>query len=219
MGSGRISCSACGHENRPTASYCGRCAAALTRPAVCPACGVANPFGQSFCDACGKPLAAPTPSDLPTSIAAGRYQIRRLLGEGSKKRVYLAHDSVMNAQVAIKLPHFSGTGGEPLERFYREARVMFGLRHPGICPVHDVGEIDGQHYLVMAFIQGVTLSRVLLLLREQFLARGEPLLASRDSRPAGGRFLGRHGRLLDRVSARAIKRPLESGARRRSPAP
>ncbi|MGZ0174808.1 MAG: serine/threonine-protein kinase, partial [Planctomycetales bacterium] len=58
-------------------------------------------------------------------------------------------------KVALKIPQFGGalTSGL-LERFYREARAAGNLRHPGICPVFDVGEIDGQHFITMAFIEG-----------------------------------------------------------------
>jgi predicted amidophosphoribosyltransferase len=53
-----MSCSACGHENRDTARFCGACAAPLASAPPCPGCGRPNPQGQQFCDACGGPLAA-----------------------------------------------------------------------------------------------------------------------------------------------------------------
>ena len=69
--------------------------------------------------------------------------------------VYLAHDEQLDREIALKIPQF-GQDMNPdlLERFYREARAAAALRHPGICPVYDVGEIDGQHYITMAFIKG-----------------------------------------------------------------
>ena len=69
--------------------------------------------------------------------------------------VYLAHDEQLDREIALKIPQF-GQDMDPglLERFYREARAAAALRHPEICPVFDVGEIDGQHYITMAFIKG-----------------------------------------------------------------
>lgn len=92
----------------------------------------------------------------------GRYRILRPLGRGGMGAVYLAHDSQLDRDVALKVPHF-GDGATPdvLERFYREARAMGTLRHPNLCPVYDVGEHDGVHFLTMAYIEGTELSRFL----------------------------------------------------------
>jgi serine/threonine protein kinase len=85
----------------------------------------------------------------------GRYRILRELGRGGMGAVYQAHDEQLDREVALKIPQF-GTemNADVLARFYREARSAAALRHPGICPVYDVGEIDGQHYITMAFIKG-----------------------------------------------------------------
>jgi serine/threonine protein kinase len=73
--------------------------------------------------------------------------------------VYLAEDTQLKRSVAIKTPHFTERPTEELlERFYREARVAATLRQPHICPVHDVGQIDGKHYISMAYIEGRPLS-------------------------------------------------------------
>src|SRR5580704_8691840 len=89
----------------------------------------------------------------------GRYRIIKALGKGAMGMVYLAEDTQLLRQVALKTPHFEQ---EPtpdlLERFYREARAAANLRHPNICPVHDVGQIEGTHYISMAFIDGHPLS-------------------------------------------------------------
>jgi predicted Ser/Thr protein kinase len=87
--------------------------------------------------------------------AFGRYQISRLLGEGAMGSVYLARDSQLNREVALKVPKSSAMfASTSVERFYREARAAAILNHPGICPVYDVGEINGRHYLTMGFIEG-----------------------------------------------------------------
>jgi WD40 repeat protein/predicted Ser/Thr protein kinase len=89
----------------------------------------------------------------------GRYRILRKLGRGGMGAVYLADDTQLGRPVALKVPHFSPADGpEVLERFFREARAAAAIRHPHICPVYDVGQIDGIHYLTMAYIDGPPLS-------------------------------------------------------------
>ncbi len=69
--------------------------------------------------------------------------------------VYLAHDGQLDRSVALKVPHFTPEDGpEILDRFYREARSAATLDHPNVCPIYDVGQIDGHHYVSMAFVEG-----------------------------------------------------------------
>ena len=89
----------------------------------------------------------------------GRYRVLKPLGSGAMGTVYLAEDTQLERRVALKTPSFDGDNTEELlERFYREARSAATLRHPNICPVFDVGEIDGTHYISMAYIEGRPLS-------------------------------------------------------------
>jgi serine/threonine protein kinase len=98
----------------------------------------------------------------------GRYRILKTLGQGAMGAVFLAEDTQLHRNVALKIPKFSEHSGKNLlERFYREARAAATLRHAHICPVYDVGEIDGTHYLTMAFIEGKPLSEV--------IRKGKPL--------------------------------------------
>jgi serine/threonine protein kinase len=106
----------------------------------------------------------------------GRYQIVRALGKGAMGAVYLAEDTQLERRVAIKTPHFEDDPtGELLARFYREARAAAMLRHANICPVHDVGEIDGKHYISMAYIEGQLLAT--LIRPEKPLSERQALLA------------------------------------------
>lgn len=85
----------------------------------------------------------------------GRYELLKELGRGGMGAVYLAHDEMLDRKVALKVPTFrESVREEMLTRFYREARAAAALRDPGICPVYDVGEIDGQAFIAMAFIEG-----------------------------------------------------------------
>lgn len=87
----------------------------------------------------------------------GRYKLLKILGEGGMGLVYLAHDARLDRQVAIKIPKL-GRSSQKSERFEREARAMANLRHPNICPVYDVGVIDGTPFLTMAYVAGETLA-------------------------------------------------------------
>jgi hypothetical protein len=108
------------------------------------------------------PEATPAPGRLLRQF--GRYRIVRRLGRGSMGSVYLAHDTQLDRRVALKVPHFWPEGGEnepnhvDVDRFYREARVAATFDHPNLCPVYDVGQIGGTHYLSMAYIKGRSLS-------------------------------------------------------------
>jgi serine/threonine protein kinase len=89
----------------------------------------------------------------------GRYQIIRALGSGAMGAVYLAQDTQLKRNVAIKTPHFEDDPtGELLKRFYREAEAAATLLNANICPVYDVGEIEGKHFISMAYIEGRPLS-------------------------------------------------------------
>jgi serine/threonine protein kinase/uncharacterized protein YkwD/Leucine-rich repeat (LRR) protein len=87
----------------------------------------------------------------------GRYHIKKKLGQGAMGAVYLAEDTQLARDVALKVPKFSAEQTELLRRFQREAQAVAHLRHVNICPVYDVGQIDGTHYLTMAFIDGKSL--------------------------------------------------------------
>ncbi|MBI1311544.1 SUMF1/EgtB/PvdO family nonheme iron enzyme [bacterium] len=101
-----------------------------------------------------QPFLGDAAGDLPLD-AFGRYTILKELGRGAMGAVYLAKDEQLDREVALKIPKFDGDADPGiLDRFYREARSAAALHHPGICPIFDVGEIDGQHYITMAFIKG-----------------------------------------------------------------
>jgi formylglycine-generating enzyme required for sulfatase activity/serine/threonine protein kinase len=85
----------------------------------------------------------------------GRYRIIKMIGEGGMGAVYLARDSQLDRDVAIKIPQFAANEEASLrERFFQEARAAATVQHPNICPIFDVGEIEGIHYLTMSFIDG-----------------------------------------------------------------
>ena len=99
-------------------------------------------------------------SSVPAQL--GRYRILSKLGQGGMGSVYLAEDTTLARRVAVKIPHLSAADGpKVIERFQREARVAAGIDHPNLCPVHDFGEVQGVHYLVMPYIEGTPLSHLI----------------------------------------------------------
>ncbi len=103
----------------------------------------------------------PTAPSSPTRIA--RFQILEHLGEGAFGTVYKARDPQLDRDVAIKIPRAGALSSkDERDRFLREARAAAGLHHPNICPVYEVGSTpDGRDYIVMAYIEGKSLSKVI----------------------------------------------------------
>ena len=114
---------------------------------LCTSCGHDNREAGGSCRECGEPL--------PLSFGGGRYQIQRLLGEGARKRVYLALDTQLDSTVAVAVVKTQGLDATSLVRIRREAQAMARLRdHPHIVTVHDIGDKGGQPYIVMEFMAG-----------------------------------------------------------------
>jgi serine/threonine protein kinase len=102
------------------------------------------------------------PGKPPLPFTLGRYRLEQQLGQGGMGAVYRAHDSQLGRTVALKVPFLSGPTADAVRaRFLREAQSAAVLAHPNICPVHDLGEIDGVPYITMAFVQGSPLARLI----------------------------------------------------------
>lgn len=91
-----------------------------------------------------------------------RYRIIKNIGKGGMADVYLALDTILNREVAIKVLK-GELSSDPisLERFKREAHATTCLSHPNIVDIYDVGEDDGRHYIVMEYIKGYTLKQLI----------------------------------------------------------
>jgi len=103
-----MKCPSCQTENSDTAKFCGVCGQALVAKTTCSHCKHENPQGFKFCEECGQPLtpppatAAPSPSSpLPTSLANGRYAVKKFPREGGKKNVYFTHDTMLDLDMTF----------------------------------------------------------------------------------------------------------------------
>ncbi len=153
-----MDCPSCGHQNPADADFCEECAAEFLR--ACAGCGTANTATAKFCKRCrasltesavtggeagaeGPPSAPSVP--LPESVGAGRYEVRAFAGEGGTKRVYLAHDTKLDRDVAVALIKTEGLDAEGVLRVRREAQSMARLGdHPAIVTIYDIGDDAGQ---------------------------------------------------------------------------
>jgi predicted Ser/Thr protein kinase len=99
---------------------------------------------------------------LPGRLIASRYRIIALLGKGGMGEVYRADDLTLGQGVALKfLPDEAAHEAGLLERFRNEVRIARRVSHPNVCRVYDVGEVDGQTFFTMEYVDGEDLASLL----------------------------------------------------------
>ena len=153
----------------------------------CSSCSTEVPAGSRFCLSCGArvgaaeeqatialetppPRLASHPSLAgygeqrfpPGTLLAGRYRVVAKLGKGGMGEVYRADDLALGQAVALKfLPEAAVQNVNFLKRFYDEVRIARQVAHPNVCRVYDIGEVEGQPFLSMQYIDGEDLSTLL----------------------------------------------------------
>lgn len=91
---------------------------------------------------------------------SGRYKILDMIGGGGMANVYLAHDMILDRDVAVKVLRMDFAEDEEfIRRFHREAQSATSLAHPNIVSIYDVGEEDSIYYIVMEYVDGQTLKQ------------------------------------------------------------
>ncbi|WP_251549108.1 Stk1 family PASTA domain-containing Ser/Thr kinase [Neobacillus muris] len=99
---------------------------------------------------------------------SGRYKILEMIGGGGMANVYLAHDMILDRDVAVKMLRLDFANDEEfIRRFHREAQSATSLAHPNIVNIYDVGEENELYYIVMEFVDGQTL--------KQYIQQNSPL--------------------------------------------
>ena len=102
----------------------------------------------------------PTTSQMIGTVLSGRYKLEAKLGSGGMSTVYLARDSTLDRQVAVKVMHREmSEQPDQLERFRQEARAVAKLSHPNVVSVIDAGEDGGHPYIVFEYVEGETLKQ------------------------------------------------------------
>ena len=96
------------------------------------------------------------------NVIANRYEVVSHLGQGGMADVFLAVDTILNRQVAIKILRADlSTDAVSILRFEREAQAAAALAHPNIVEIYDVGDYKGHHFIVMEYVPGKTLKQVI----------------------------------------------------------
>jgi serine/threonine protein kinase/ribosomal protein L40E len=187
----RRACPWCGALVRPNARFCAKCymplaaAAELTAGARCLHCGTLMRPGARFCRICSHPLGhqpVPSPPSCPPSVqpgrfgtgelipltrlADGRYIVLEKIAQGGMGAIYRAQDRRLHDKI-VAVKEMSGSAVAPDERkrvldcFKREAELLARLEHPNLVRVSDLFQEADRHYMVMEFVEGRTLEKML----------------------------------------------------------
>jgi serine/threonine-protein kinase len=160
-------CVACQAEVLEGSRFCPGCGRALAAPCEATASVPVREAGDEL--GVGRDSLASCSSDsshrgylLPGTRIADRYRIVSLLGRGGMGEVYRTDDLKLGQAVALKfLPKDLADDSRRLQAFHDEVRLARQISHPNVCRVHDIGEVEGRHFLSMEYIDGEDLRGLL----------------------------------------------------------
>src|SRR2546427_1001634 len=97
---------------------------------------------------------------LSVGTKLSRYEIRSKIGEGGMGEVYLARDSQLDRDIALKILTADVAGDQQrLHRFLQEARAASALSHPNVAHIYEIGEVNGAHFIAMEVVEGESLDK------------------------------------------------------------
>jgi len=160
-----MNCPSCSSQVDDDSRFCGNCGTTvreaspdLTQTSLSGS-GSRVTFGAG---GIGKSTTSADSRFLPGAMVADRYRIVGLLGRGGMGEVFRADDIKLGQPVALKfLPEALQQDPGRLDRFMNEVRVARQVSHPNVCRVYDIGEVGGQHFLSMEFVDGEDLGSLL----------------------------------------------------------
>jgi len=163
-----MNCPSCNCQTPEGGRFCSSCGAELLGATTPPTRSFQGEIASArFAVEATRPWRAEADSALrgrflPGTMLAGRYRIVGLLGGGGMGEVYRADDLKLGQPVALKfLPRRFADDPARLEYFHSEVRLARQVSHPNVCRVYDIGEVEGQHFLSMEYVDGEDLATLI----------------------------------------------------------
>jgi predicted Ser/Thr protein kinase len=165
-----VKCPSCSQETSSNSRFCSSCGAAISSVSdqhldETVAIPASSRTAASSLTATTRGPSSSSPDEgrfLAGTLIVQRYRVVSLLGRGGMGEVYRAYDLVLGQHVALKfLPESFYSDESALERFHGEVRISRQVSHPNVCRVYDIGEVDGQPYLSMEYVDGEDLGSLL----------------------------------------------------------
>ena len=138
---------------------------------ICEKCGAKNVKDAKFCKACGENLEASSAKidsqisrqiDPGTLIISERFKVLKKLGKGGMGEIFLAEDVKLKRKIAVKsILKTALADPTAKDRFLREAQTASQLDHPNICTMYEIYQEDERDYIVMQYIDGLTLNHII----------------------------------------------------------